>query len=95
MDIDIGPDGKLGLSPGSNITAIFWNPDLLFELEKERCRRNIWSFPRRCRRFHRILTRTGLKFMPAGVYEDQGCLVVSFEECFLPEIPADKSARDQ
>ena len=41
------------------------------------------------------LTRTGLKFMPAGVYEDQDCLVVSFEECFLPEIPADKSARDQ
>jgi WD40 repeat protein len=34
MDIDISPDGKLGISPGSNNTAILWNLDLPIELDE-------------------------------------------------------------
>ena len=59
MDIVIGPDGKLGLSPGSNNTVIL--PDLPFELEEERCWKKIWNFPRRCRRFHPIFNSSWIK----------------------------------
>jgi WD40 repeat protein len=34
MDIDISPDGKLGLSPGNNNPAILWDLDLPIELDE-------------------------------------------------------------
>jgi len=52
------------------------------------------TFPDGVGDFIALLAQTGLKILPVGVYEDQGYLVVSFGETFLPEIPTDKTERD-
>lgn len=52
------------------------------------------TFPDGVGDFIALLAQAGLKILPVGVYEDQGFLVVSFGECFLPEIPTVKSKRD-
>ncbi len=52
------------------------------------------TFPEGVGDFIALLAQAGLNILPVGVYEDQGYLVVSFGESFLPEIPSEKSERD-
>ena len=52
------------------------------------------EFPEGAGEFIGLLVRAGLAVLPAAVYEDGNTLVVSFGETFVPEIPAEKRARD-
>ena len=52
------------------------------------------AFPAGAGEFIGLLVRDGLAVLPVGVYEDGNTLVVSFGEVFVPEISAEKSARD-
>jgi hypothetical protein len=78
------------------ITLLFFGIRIsLLNLRRRDVGRKFGIFPEDAGDFIPFLIQAGLKFMPAAVYEDQGRLVVSFEEYFLSEIPSDKSARDQ
>jgi len=53
------------------------------------------AFPQGAGDFMALLVQTGLEILPVGVSEDRGCLIISFGEGFLPQIPGDKSERDR
>ena len=45
--------------------------------------------------FIALLVRAGLPVLPVGVSEPQGRLRIALGPCFEPEIPGDRSARDE